>query len=493
MQVETVSPIPKIRVRTLGDAPIRGSGQFVLYWMTMFRRAHDNFALDHAIGWCHHLRRPLLVLEPLMCAYPWASDRLHRFILEGMADTEADFAAAGIAYHPYVELQTGDLTGLLPELARHACVVVGDDHPTLHLPTMLRAAGRNLSVRLDLVDGNGLLPIRAAGRDYPSAYSFRRLLHKILPEHLERRPLATPLAAPGLRGAQLPAAVAARWPATDLASLSDAADLARLPIDHGVGPGRPRGGARAGAKVLETFITTRLARYPDARSHPDDAVASGLSPYLHFGHVGSHQVFSRLAAAQGWHRGLLAEQGRGQREGWWGMPGAGEAFLDELVTWRELGFGTCTYRPDDYADYGSLPEWARTTLAEHAQDPRPHLYDIEQLQAGRTHDPVWNAAQRQLRQEGELHNYMRMLWGKKILQWSPSPQAALAALLELNNRFAIDGRDPNSYSGIFWTLGRYDRPWPERPIFGKVRYMTSESTVKKLRVQRYLQRYSVDA
>jgi deoxyribodipyrimidine photo-lyase len=166
-----------------------------------------------------------------------------------------------------------------------------------------------------------------------------------------------------------------------------------------------------------------------------------------------------------------------------------EGFLDQLVTWRELGFNTCWHRPD-HDRYETLPDWARRTLARHAGDPRQHLYTTDQLAAAATHDPLWNAAQRQLVREGRLHNYLRMLWGKKILEWTTEPREALEVMLELNNRYALDGRDPNSTSGIFWVLGRYDRPWgPERPVFGTVRYMSSANTARKVSVRAYLERY----
>jgi deoxyribodipyrimidine photo-lyase len=186
----------------------------------------------------------------------------------------------------------------------------------------------------------------------------------------------------------------------------------------------------------------------------------------------------------------VAPKATGSRAGWWRMSSPAESFLDELITWRELGYNRCFLDPD-HEDYDTLPPWALATLAEHAADERPHLYTLEQLQAAETHDEVWNAAQRQLVREGRMHNYLRMLWGKKILEWSPSPREALEVLVELNNRFALDGRNPNSYSGIFWCLGRYDRPWgPERPIFGKVRYMSSDNTRRKLRLSAYLERFA---
>ena len=167
-----------------------------------------------------------------------------------------------------------------------------------------------------------------------------------------------------------------------------------------------------------------------------------------------------------------------------------EQFLDQFVTWRELGYNFSSHRPGDYDSFESLPDWALETLATHARDERAVIYTLKDFASARTHDALWNAAQRQLVSEGRIHNYMRMVWGKKILEWSRTPEEALEIMIELNNRYGLDGRNPNSYSGIFWCLGRYDRPWgPERPIFGKVRYMSSENTARKLHVKEYLEKY----
>ncbi len=172
------------------------------------------------------------------------------------------------------------------------------------------------------------------------------------------------------------------------------------------------------------------------------------------------------------------------------MSESAEAFLDQLITWRELGYNMCWQR-EDYDQYESLPEWAQITLAKHDRDHREYCYELEEFEAANTHNALWNAAQTQLVTEGRMHNYMRMLWGKKILHWSESPQEALKIMIHLNNKYALDGRNPNSYSGIFWCLGRYDRAWgPERPIFGKIRYMSSKNTARKFHVDGYLQRYS---
>jgi len=290
--------------------------------------------------------------------------------------------------------------------------------------------------------------------------------------------------------AALPAQVSRRWPDASPALLANELDIAHLPIDHTVAPAETRGGPRAAARLLGSFLNQRLSSYAAERNHPDLDVSSGLSPYLHFGHISSHQAFSELAAHEDWDADRLAAEATGKRSGWWGMSESAEAWLDQLITWRELGFNTCVRRPD-YEQYDSLPEWARTTLAEHTSDPRPQLYSPAELAAARTHDRLWNAAQTQLVREGRLHNYLRMLWGKKILEWSATPQQALAQMIELNNKLALDGRDPNSYSGILWCLGRYDRPWgPQRPIFGKIRYMSSQNTARKVRLAEYLERYT---
>jgi deoxyribodipyrimidine photo-lyase len=193
----------------------------------------------------------------------------------------------------------------------------------------------------------------------------------------------------------------------------------------------------------------------------------------------------------GWNSDRISGKVNGSSNGWWGVEEHVESFLDELITWREVGYNMCS-RSDDYDRYESLPKWAQQTLGKHAEDPREYVYTLDEFESAQTHDPLWNAAQRQLVREGRIHNYLRMLWGKKVLEWSASPQAALDVLIELNNKYALDGRNPNSYSGIFWVLGRYDRAWvPERPIFGTIRYMSSDNTARKVRVKDYLRRYGL--
>ncbi len=465
----------------------------MLYWMTAFRRTSWNFSLQRAVEWARDLRKPLLILEALRCGYRWASDRLHQFVIQGMADNEARLAQRNAFYYPYLEPEPGAGRGLLAQLAERACVVVSDDFPSFFLPRMIAAAKCQIPTRFELIDSNGLFPMRAADRTFARAFDFRRYLQRNLLPHLEpdSLPDEDPLGhcrLPVLDS--LPRDILRRWPAAKLQEIVEQpARLSRFPIDHSVAPAATIGGPEAAERMLHAFLDERLARYGDSRNDPDVDATSGLSPYLHFGHISVHRVFAETMRRAGWSPERVSAKVTGSSHDWWGVDGAVESFLDQLITWRELGYNMCS-RTADYDGYDALPAWARQTLAKHADDPREHVYTLDEFESAATHDPLWNAAQRQLVREGRIHNYLRMLWGKKILEWSSSPQVALETLIELNNKYALDGRNPNSYSGIFWLLGRYDRAWgPERPVFGTIRYMSSENTARKVRVKEYLRRY----
>jgi deoxyribodipyrimidine photo-lyase len=475
-----MSDVPDIRVQQVNEKPVDPNGDYVLYWMIANRRIRWNFSLQRAVVWARELKRPLVILEALRSGYPWASDRLHRFIMDGMADNALQAKRyRNVIYYPYIEPEQGKGKGLLSALAKKACVVITDDFPAFFIPRMVSSASRKVAVALETVDSNGLLPMRAADRVFPSAYAFRRFLQKTLPSHLFELP------------ASLPLDILKRWPPIAMQRLKRGGmELVSLSIDHHVPAVDQRGGSSESERIMKDFLEDRLYDYPEKRNQPEEEGTSGLSPYLHFGHLSVHQIFHELIEKEGWFFDNLSGKATGKRSGWWGMSDAAEAFLDELVTWRELGFNMCWQR-GDYDHYDSLPEWARATLKAHELDERPSIYSLDEFERGLTHDPLWNAAQMQLLREGRIHNYLRMLWGKKILEWSPTPSEALEVMVELNNTYSLDGRDPNSYSGIFWVLGRYDRPWgPERPIFGKVRYMSSENTAKKVPVHNYIEKYT---
>jgi deoxyribodipyrimidine photo-lyase len=477
------------RVRAANARPIRSERSYVLYWMISARRAAWNFALDRALDHAEALRKPLVVFEALDVDYPWASDRLHCFVMQGMHDNLQAFAGSPVTYFPYVEPRPGAGRGLLEAWAKSACVVITDEFPCFFLPRIVAAAATRLDVSLEVVDSNGLIPLMAPDHAFTTAASFRRFVQGTLPRHLNAAPRAKPPEHVELDPlSAVPDEVTRRWSAASPALLSGAASAVKaLPIDHDVPPVAMHGGAYAAAVALETFVAERLARYGELHNEPEADITSRLSPYLHFGHLAAHQVFDRVMGHEGWSRRHVAgNPPSGAREGWWGTHPSTERFLDQLIVWRELGYNMCAKCAVDYDRYDSLPAWARDTLRMHRRDPRPYVYDLATLERGATHDPLWNAAQGQLLREGWFHNYLRMLWGKKILEWSKTAQDALERMITIMNRWSLDGRDPNSYSGYFWTLGRYDRPWPVRPVFGTVRSMSSGNTARKIGVRKYI-------
>ena len=485
--------VPEVRIRKLNKKNPNPNGQWVLYWMTAHRRSTYNFALDRAIEVAAEQAKPLFILEAVRQDYPWACDRFHRFLIDGMIDNQKAFASTSVVYYPFLDTNERPGRGLIEYLASHACIVISDDFPCFFYPAMYGRLADRLQVSFELVDSNGIIPLRHSQRTFTVAHSYRRYMQKVWAESPPVFPAASPFQRKSLAPKPpLPKELLERWPRANLDTfVARSASLDRFAIDHAVAPTSLQGGSCHATKLLKRFIDDRLDDYDQDRNFPSKEGSSGLSPYLHFGHVSAHEVFERLMKKEGWSPKKLAVP-NGKMDGFWNVSPSAEAFLDQLLTWREIGFNQCS-REKNFDHYASLPEWAKLTLAEHASDPRPFLYRLEEWEMAETHDSLWNAAQRQLVREGVIHNYLRMLWGKKILHWSATPEEALATMIHLNNKYALDGRDPNSYSGIFWVLGRYDRAWgPERPVFGKVRYMTSDSTARKFPVKEYLHRFGAD-
>lgn len=482
--------IPPLRLRDANEHPFRPQGEYVVYWMIASRRTRFNFALEHAVDRAREFGKPLLVFEPLRIRYRWASDRLHRFVIEGMRANAAAFTDRIVTYYPYVEPKPGAGTPLLHRLAKRACTVVTDEFPCFFLPHLIDAVKDRLPARLEVVDSNGLIPLRAADRTFTVAHSYRRWMQKRILDDLLEMPREYPLKGPALpRLRSLPKDITRRWQPADLPALLDRDGIAALPIDHSVAscPETPGGSEEAGRR-LERFLANDLERYDSDRNHPDESATSGLSPHLHFGHISAHEIVERLLDQENWTPDRVGKP-NGKNHHFWNVSPSAEAFLDQILTWREIGFNHAFRNPESYDKLESLPAWAQETLRKHAADPRPVTYSLQQFERSETHDEIWNAAQRQIVRDGVMHNYLRMLWGKKILHWTRSPQEALDFMIELNNKYGLDGRDPNSYCGILWVLGRTDRAWgPKRPIFGSVRYMTSDSTRKKVRLRDYLHR-----
>jgi deoxyribodipyrimidine photo-lyase len=385
--------------------------------MIAARRVAYNFALDRAIAWAKGLDQPLVILEALRIGYSWASDRLHRFVIEGMADNAEKLEGSGALYYPYLERQHGEGKGLLAALAARASVVVTDEFPCFFLPRMVDAAVCQVRTRFEQVDSNGLVPLRATDRAFPTAFAFRRFLQEVLPDHIGQGPRARPFAAVRLRRASIPKEIRERWPPVPARGLA-VIDLSAWSIDHRVAPARFRGGSRAASTALRRFLDERLPRYREQRNEPSLRGTSELSPYLHFGHISVHEVLARLARREGWSLDKIAPNAHGKRVGYWRMSPDAEAFLDQIVTWRELGYNMC-HKRSDYDDYDSLPAWARTTLAAHQRDRRPRVYTLDQLEAAGTHDRLWNAAQGQLVRDGWFPQLHAHALGKENLGMEP--------------------------------------------------------------------------
>jgi deoxyribodipyrimidine photo-lyase len=473
------------RLRRLNEARVATDGDYVLYWAQVYRRLERNHALDYALKCAGDLNRPLVVYEGLRIDYPWASRRLHRFILEGMAANAVRAAEVGLNYWPFVEKQKGEGRGLLHRLSERACLVVTDDFPCFVVPPQAGALARKATVPVFAVDSNSLVPLSLLGPAVQAAAHLRPRIHKALAEAWPHRAAAKP---------RVPDAASKRvrppfdaWKARDVAVFVDS-----LPLDGSVPPvpGTPGGTPAARARLRE-FATKRLRGYAEERSEPRSLAeghASGLSPYLHFGHLSIEEVVEKVLATTGrWSPEDLRLHNRGKRQGFFCDDPDVNSFLDEALTWRDVGFQWHWSRRADAASLETaLPAWALQTLGAHAGDERPWLYTAEELEGGATHDPLWNAAQRELVATGTIHNYLRMLWGKKVLEWSASPAEAYRTLEHLNNKYALDGRDPNSYTGILWCFGLFDRPWPpERKILGSVRYMSSDNTARKFDLKPY--------
>jgi len=457
----------------LPEAPTpRPGGEFVLYWMQASQRSDWNLALEFAIERANALRLPVLVYHGLRDDYPWASDRLHTFILQGVVDLYAGFAARGIQYAFYLDDRTGNDAPSLPpdttarsplvQLADRAALVVTDFSPTFIYPRQIRALRRKTETPVIAVDACGVVPLKAVSREHSTARGIRTELMKALPHHLW--PIVD--GEPGVRRSiELP------FEPTRPTHDGIAAILARCDIDHAVRPSVAfHGGTVAARARLQQFLETGLHRYVDHRNDPNEPDAtSRLSPWLHFGQISAQEV-------------LLAARDAGAASQY-------EKFLEETLVWRELSHNFCLHNPRHRTTDG-IPSWAREQLAGHESDPRPVLYTDDELEHARTDSELWNAAQRAYLRDGFMHNYLRMLWAKAVLAWTPNAAECLRVLEHLNNKYSLDGRDPNSYGGIMWTFGKFDRPFYRRPIYGTVRYQSLKAAADKFDVPRYVRRYA---
>ncbi len=449
------SPEPFIhpdRVRRLNDRPWQ-PGRYVLYWMQQAQRAHDNPALSFACGQGRRLGLPVVVVFALLRRYPEATLRHFRFMLEGLAETAQTLSTVGI---PFV-VRWGEPQAVVQDLASDAAGIVCDRAYLPPLAAWRTALAESAPCAVWQVETELVVPADvASARLEVAARTLRPRLLRHLPEHLEA-------------AAQAPVQ-SGEPPALAGESLADLDGLCRgIDADRTPGPvTRFLAGGRAGAeRALARFMGTALDGYAARRRHPEAAAVSHLSPYLQYGQISAQRIAAMITARPG-----TADADR-------------DAFLDELIVRRELAHNF-TLRHPAWDRHEGVPAWARETLARHAADPRPHVYGLAQLEAAATHDAYWNAAMTEARLTGYMHNHLRMYWGKKILEWSPDAETAHAHCLALNNRYFLDGLSPNSYANVGWIFGLHDRPWPERPVFGTVRYMNAAGLERKCDIGAYV-------
>lgn len=423
-------------------------GRYVLYWMQQAQRTRFNHALEWAVEAANTCQLPLLVAFALTDGYPDANARHYAFLLQGLGDVAADLRKRGIAF----TIRRGDPPGVIAGLAANAALLVGDTG-YLRIQRQWRdALATQIRCPFTTVETDVVVPVaQASGKEEYAARTLRPKIHRLLDRYLAPVAPVRPLM-PVLRGFNTPPGIPA---------------LADLHLDRSVAPSRVfTGGQDAAAATLRRFLDDMLPRYHTDRNDPADGVCSGMSPYLHFGQISPLDIALQARASA-----APAE--------------AVEAYLEELVVRRELSMNFAWYNPG-YDTYAALPEWARKTLDKHRHDPRPVLYTRAQLEQAQTYDPYWNAAQTEMVRTGRMHNYMRMYWGKKVLEWSASPEEAFETLLVLNNRYELDGRDANGFTGVAWCFGKHDRPWGERPVYGTVRTMVASGLERKFNIAAYV-------
>ena len=453
---------PRILVRRSGT-PLK-TGRCVVYWMQHAQRIVDNPALDMAVEAANLLDLPVVVYFQVIPNYPNANLRHYHFLQQGLCDVAEDAAERGVAF-VLRRTPENSLEAFLEEV--QASLLIGDENPCREPERWRKVLVKRLKIPYWTVDADVVVPSRVFERSYVLLHHFRPHLKKEIPNHLVPSANATPLLS------WKPKKKFEFYPLTnDITAGFNKLDRTIGPVDTFTG------GTHSALKRLKDFVNLELKHYDTTRNHPELKGTSRLSPYLHFGNIGPITI--ALAVKKAVAEGKATEA-------------ASEKYLEQVIAWRELSILFVRHEPN-YDTWECAAPWARKTLIEHTADTRPHRYTLAQMERAETADDLWNAAQRQMVDTGWMHNYMRMYWAKKILEWSPDPARAFEWAVSLNDRYELDGRDPNGYAGIAWAIvGRHDRPWFNRPIFGLVRPMSGASTAKKFDSEQYIRQNSREA
>jgi len=442
------------RLRTLNESAVNFDARYVLYWMQSSQRTRFNYALEYAIERANEFNKPLVVCFGLMDDFPEANERHYVFLLQGLRDVEKNLKSRGIKF----VVKHGQAFEAALHYAKHAALVVCDRGYLRFQRRWRDAVADGAGVRVVQVEGDVVVPVETASNKHEiGARTLRPKIHRLWDTYLvDLKPVA-------LKNSSLKLDVHGDIDVTD-------ADVAikKLKLDRSVrGATYFVGGEDAAGEIFKSFIETKLPGYKEGRNEPAGAQSSTMSGYLHYGHISPVEL--ALAAKRS---GAPAEDR--------------DSYLEELIVRRELSMNFVTFNPK-YDTFEGLPNWAQLSLDKHKSDPRAHAYSRDELERARTHDPYWNAAQLEMTTTGFMHNYMRMYWGKKILEWTPDPRDAYATTLYLNNKYFYCGRDPNAWANVAWIYGLHDRPWgPERKIFGLVRYMNAAGLERKFDIDKYV-------
>lgn len=446
--------IPAERVKSLNSFKIKNK-KYVLYWMQSSQRIKYNFALSYSILKANKLNKPVIVFFGLTPTYPKANLRHYQFMLEGLKEVHDSLEEMGVK----MILLKNSPEKRAVELAADACLIVVDKGYLRILKEWYKFVAEQVKCPVIQVEDNVVVPITevSSKEEYSAATIRPKILKKRQRYLLELSEPPVPV-----RNSQgLP------LPSLDFKEVSEF--VADLNIDKSVKPVRYfKGGSIEAEKHLEIFIKNKLSDYPERRNDPNWDCLSNLSPYLHFGQISPVYVALKILGAP------VSKTVK-------------EAYLEELIVRRELAINYVNFN-SRYDSFDGLPEWAKRTLRAHTNDLREYLYSLDELENAETHDHYWNAAQNEMRITGKMHGYMRMYWGKKLIEWTDNPETAFKIALYLNDKYELDGRDPNGYAGVAWCFGKHDRPWKERPILGIVRYMSPDGLRRKFDADKYVQK-----
>ena len=445
--------ISEERVKNLNSLEIKNR-KYVLYWMQSSQRTEYNLALTYAILKANKLNKPIIAFFGITSTYPKANLRHYQFMLEGLKEVNNSLEEIGVKT---IVLKKSPEKGIV-NLAKDSCLIVADKGYLKTIKQWYKFAAAQVGCPLIQVEDNVVIPIEEVSRkEEYSAVTIRSKIMKKRQNYLTKLSKTKPVRnSLDLNFSTL--------------SLKDYCEITSdQNMDKSVKKAKYfRGGSSEASKHLENFIKNKLSDYPELKNDPNADCLSNLSPYLHFGQISPIYIALKILEAPV-------------------SKAAKEAYLEELIVRRELSVNYVNFN-QNYDSFAGLPEWAKRTLLSHKKDPRDYVYSLEELENAKTHDPYWNAAQNEMRVTGKMHGYMRMYWGKKLIEWTDNPEKAFKIALQLNDKYELDGRDPNGYAGVAWCFGKHDRPWKERQIFGIVRYMNSDGLRRKFDADKYVQK-----